>query len=134
MKNKHIFSLIITLLVLFNSSCKKEEVVKNISTTESIQLLSFNSTKQLSGDYKVTIKWSDLDSLSNTAYDLKLYDLFNQQTFNDSTITTRTISINNVEENHPYALRIISKPKLDSTKIRFNIVMGNVDITVFSKW
>jgi len=134
MKNKHIFILFIIFAVFFNYSCKKEEVVKNVSTTESIQLLSFNSTKQLSGNYKVTIKWSDLDSISNTAYKLKLYDLFNQQIFNDSTITTRTISINNVEENHPYALRIISQPKLDSTKIRFNITMGNVDITVFSKW
>lgn len=133
MKNKHNFILILVMLVLFNYGCKKE-VVKNVSTSKSLQLLRFKNEKLISGNYKVTINWTDLDSANNTAYGLKLYDLFNQQTFNDSTITTRSITLNNVEEDHPYALRIISNPKLDSTKLRFKITTSNVDITIFDRW
>ncbi|MFN8283017.1 MAG: hypothetical protein U0U67_07360 [Chitinophagales bacterium] len=133
MKNKHFLILIIIVAVLFNYSCKKE-VVKTVSTSKSLQLLRFYNEKQISGKYKVTINWTDLDSALNSSYGLKLYDLNNQQTFNDSTVTARTIALNNVDESHPYALRIISNPKLDSTKLRFKITMGNVDITVFDRW
>lgn len=133
MKNKHIFILIITLAVLFNSSCKKE-VVKTVSTSKSIQLTSFVSEKQVSGDYKVTINWLDLDSATNTSYDTRLFDLFNQQTFPTNTIGNRQVVLNNVNESQPYAMRIISNPKLDSTKIRFKFTEGNVDITIFDRW
>ncbi len=133
MKNKHIFILIITLAVLFNSSCKKE-VVKTVSTSKSIQLLSFVSEKQISSGYKVTINWLDLDSANNTSYDTRLFDLFNQQTFTNNTTGNRQVVLNDVGESQPYALRIISNPKLDSTKIRFKVTQGNVDITIFDRW
>lgn len=133
MKNKHNLILIITLAILFNSSCKKE-VVKTVSTSKSIQLTSFVSEKQVSGDYKVTINWLDLDSATNTSYDTRLFDLFNQQIFTTNTIGNRQVVLNNVGESQPYALRIISNPKLDSTKLRFKIVVGNVDITIFDRW
>lgn len=133
MKNKHNLILIITLAVLFNSSCKKE-VVKTVSTSKSIQLLSFVSEKQLSAGYKVTINWLDLDSATNTSYDTRLFDLFNQQIFTTNTIGNRQVVLNDVGESQPYALRIISNPKLDSTKLRFKITQGNVDITIFDRW
>lgn len=133
MKNKHNLILIITLAILFNSSCKKE-VVKTFSTSKSIQLTSFVSEKQVSGDYKVTINWLDLDSATNTSYDTRLFDLFNQQIFTTNTTGNRQVVLNNVGESQPYALRIISNPKLDSTKIRFKFTQGNVDITIFDRW
>lgn len=133
MKNKHNLILIITLAILFNSSCKKE-VVKTVSTSKSIQLTSFVSEKQVSGDYKVTINWLDLDSATNTSYDTRLFDLFNQQIFTTNTTGNRQVVLNNVGESQPYALRIISNPKLDSTKIRFKFTQGNVDITIFDRW
>ena len=133
MKNKHIFILIITLAILFNISCKKE-VVKTVSTSKSIQLLSFVSEKQLSAGYKVTINWLDLDSATNISYDTRLFDLFNQQTFTTNTTGNRQVVLNDVGESQPYALRIISNPKLDSTKIRFKVTQGNVDITIFDRW
>ena len=133
MKNKHNLILIITLAILFNSSCKKE-VVKTVSTSKSIQLTSFVSEKQVSGNYKVTINWLDLDSATNTSYDTRLFDLFNQQTFPTNTTGNRQVVLNNVSESQPYAMRIISNPKLDSTKLRFKITMSDVDITIFSKW
>lgn len=133
MKNKHNLILIITLAILFNSSCKKE-VVKTVSTSKNIQLTSFISEKQVGGDYKVTINWLDLDSANNTSYDTRLFDLFNQQTFTTNTTGNRQVVLNNIGESQPFALRIISNPKLDSTKIRFKFTQGNVDITIFDRW
>lgn len=132
MKNKHIFILILVISILF-SSCKKE-VVKTVSTSKSIQLLSFVSEKQVSAGYKVTIKWIDLDSVTNTSYDTRLFDLLNQQTFTTNTTGNRQVVLNDVGESQPYALRIISNPKLDSTKLRFKITTSNVDITIFDRW
>jgi hypothetical protein len=109
-------------------------VVKTVSTSKSIQLTSFVSEKQVSGNYKVTINWLDLDSATNTSYDTRLFDLFNQQTFPTNTTGNRQVVLNNVSESQPYAMRIISNPKLDSTKLRFKITMSDVDITIFSKW
>lgn len=133
MKNKHIFTLILLFVLLFYNNCKKE-VIKTVPTSKSLLLSGFSSVEQPNSKYKITFRWSDLDSATNTAYHLKLYDLNNQQVFNDSMVTAKTITLNNVDENHPYAIRIISDPKLDSTKLKFKVTMGNVDITVFDRW
>ena len=130
-KNKSLY-LFVIFSILFSFSCTKEKVV--YVGNSNIQLQSIITEKLTPSGYKVTLRWIDLDSATNTKYFSTLFDLNNQiPPFND-TISTRSLTIQNVPEAQPVALRIISNIKIDSTKLRFKITQGNVDITIFSKW
>lgn len=136
MKKNITLSLLVLFCLIFGLifSCTKERTVYVGNGSSNIQIQSVTTEKQLLDGYKVTVKWIDLDSAINTKYLTTRFDLNNQiPPFND-TINTRALTLHNVPEAQPIVLRIVSEPKIDCTKIRFKIVVGNVDITIFSKW
>lgn len=134
MKKNSTISLLVIFCLFFSFSCTKEKTVFVGNGSSNIQIQSITTEKLIPSGYKVTMKWIDLDSANNTKYFSTLFDLNNQIPPNNDTLSTRTLVVDNVPEGQTFVQRIISNPKIDSTKVRFKITMGNVDITIFSKW